>query len=266
MGVCAALEQSDFITSTFRGHGHALAKGLSPEELALRAFRRRTGCCRGKGGSMHVGDMERGWCRASPSWGGHSARRGHGAGAQDAEEPGNRRLFFRRRCRRRRGVSRRGQPRGHLGPSGHFCLRKQPLWRVDPRRPGDAKPADRRPGRRLWHHGEKRSMATMSWPSTRRPARRPPNAGAASGPVLLELLTYRRTGPLPARRLPLSGQGRTRRMVRPRPDRAVGPALDANAGSPSQADLEAHSHRNPAQVSRPPSSWPVASRCHRSTS
>src|SRR6266403_6298949 len=60
VGVCAALEDDDFITSTFRGHGHALAKGLTPEELLFELFGASTGCCRGKGGSMHVGDMAKG--------------------------------------------------------------------------------------------------------------------------------------------------------------------------------------------------------------
>jgi TPP-dependent pyruvate/acetoin dehydrogenase alpha subunit len=60
VGVCAALEATDFITSTFRGHGHALAKGLTPEELLFELFGAATGCCRGKGGSMHVGNMSKG--------------------------------------------------------------------------------------------------------------------------------------------------------------------------------------------------------------
>ena len=60
VGVCAALEEGDFITSTFRGHGHALAKGLTPEELLFELFGAVTGCCRGKGGSMHVGNMAKG--------------------------------------------------------------------------------------------------------------------------------------------------------------------------------------------------------------
>jgi TPP-dependent pyruvate/acetoin dehydrogenase alpha subunit len=60
VGVCAALEKGDYITSTFRGHGHALAKGLTPEELLFELFGASTGCCKGKGGSMHVGNMERG--------------------------------------------------------------------------------------------------------------------------------------------------------------------------------------------------------------
>jgi len=60
VGVCAALRPDDWITSTFRGHGHALAKGLSPQELLDELFGARTGCCKGHGGSMHVGNMEKG--------------------------------------------------------------------------------------------------------------------------------------------------------------------------------------------------------------
>jgi TPP-dependent pyruvate/acetoin dehydrogenase alpha subunit len=60
VGVCAALKPDDFITSTFRGHGHALAKGLTVEELLFELFGASTGCCKGKGGSMHVGNMEKG--------------------------------------------------------------------------------------------------------------------------------------------------------------------------------------------------------------
>jgi pyruvate dehydrogenase E1 component alpha subunit len=60
VGVCAALEPDDFITSTFRGHGHALAKGLSMEELLFELFGALKGCCRGKGGSMHVGNVDKG--------------------------------------------------------------------------------------------------------------------------------------------------------------------------------------------------------------
>jgi TPP-dependent pyruvate/acetoin dehydrogenase alpha subunit len=60
VGVCAALRQNDFITSTFRSHGHALAKGLSMQELLNELFGAKSGCCKGKGGSMHVGNMAKG--------------------------------------------------------------------------------------------------------------------------------------------------------------------------------------------------------------
>lgn len=60
VGVCAALQPSDWITSTFRGHGHALAKGLSSQEMLDELFGAETGCCKGRGGSMHMGNMAKG--------------------------------------------------------------------------------------------------------------------------------------------------------------------------------------------------------------
>lgn len=60
VGVCAALQEGDFITSTFRGHGHALAKGLTVQEMLDELFGASTGCCKGKGGSMHMGNLEKG--------------------------------------------------------------------------------------------------------------------------------------------------------------------------------------------------------------
>jgi pyruvate dehydrogenase E1 component alpha subunit len=60
VGVCSALGPDDVITSTHRPHGHALARGLSVESLMHELFGKPTGCCRGKGGSMHVGDLEKG--------------------------------------------------------------------------------------------------------------------------------------------------------------------------------------------------------------
>jgi TPP-dependent pyruvate/acetoin dehydrogenase alpha subunit len=60
VGVCSALAKEDYITSTFRGHGHALAKGLSMQEMLDELFGATTGCCKGKGGSMHVGNMDKG--------------------------------------------------------------------------------------------------------------------------------------------------------------------------------------------------------------
>ena len=60
VGVCSALRPDDVITSTHRPHGHALAKGLSPEEILIELFGGGTGCCRGKGGSMHIGNMDKG--------------------------------------------------------------------------------------------------------------------------------------------------------------------------------------------------------------
>jgi TPP-dependent pyruvate/acetoin dehydrogenase alpha subunit len=60
VGVCSALAADDFITSTFRGHGHALAKGLSMQEMLDELFGAKSGCCAGKGGSMHMGNIDKG--------------------------------------------------------------------------------------------------------------------------------------------------------------------------------------------------------------
>jgi pyruvate dehydrogenase E1 component alpha subunit len=56
-GVCAELRLDDYLFSTHRPHGHALAKGVTPRVIMAELFAKRTGCCKGKGGSMHVGDM-----------------------------------------------------------------------------------------------------------------------------------------------------------------------------------------------------------------
>jgi acetoin:2,6-dichlorophenolindophenol oxidoreductase subunit alpha len=53
-GVCAALTAADYITTTHRGHGHMLAKGGELQPMMAEIFGRRTGYCKGKGGSMHI--------------------------------------------------------------------------------------------------------------------------------------------------------------------------------------------------------------------
>jgi TPP-dependent pyruvate/acetoin dehydrogenase alpha subunit len=58
VGVCDVLRPVDWITSTHRPHGHALAKGVSTRGAVAELFGKATGCCRGKGGSMHLGDPD----------------------------------------------------------------------------------------------------------------------------------------------------------------------------------------------------------------
>jgi TPP-dependent pyruvate/acetoin dehydrogenase alpha subunit len=60
VGVCEALRQDDYITSTHRGHGHCLAKGASVERMFCELLGKEAGYCRGKGGSMHIADHENG--------------------------------------------------------------------------------------------------------------------------------------------------------------------------------------------------------------
>ncbi|MBL8698839.1 MAG: dehydrogenase [Alphaproteobacteria bacterium] len=56
VGVCAHLKRSDWVTSTHRGHGHALAKGMDPNVLMAELYGKGDGCCGGRGGTMHLYD------------------------------------------------------------------------------------------------------------------------------------------------------------------------------------------------------------------
>jgi TPP-dependent pyruvate/acetoin dehydrogenase alpha subunit len=60
VGVCMALEPDDYVAGTYRGHGHALAKGTTPAALAAEMLGRATGVCGGRAGSMNVIDLEHG--------------------------------------------------------------------------------------------------------------------------------------------------------------------------------------------------------------
>jgi acetoin:2,6-dichlorophenolindophenol oxidoreductase subunit alpha len=59
-GVCAALGKDDYITSTHRGHGHLIAKGGDVKLMMAELFAKKTGYCKGKGGSMHICDLSLG--------------------------------------------------------------------------------------------------------------------------------------------------------------------------------------------------------------
>ncbi|MGY6496940.1 MAG: thiamine pyrophosphate-dependent dehydrogenase E1 component subunit alpha, partial [Microcella sp.] len=56
-GACHPLKVDDWVTITHRGHGQALAKGVSAASMMAELFARDGGCCRGYGGSLHVGDI-----------------------------------------------------------------------------------------------------------------------------------------------------------------------------------------------------------------
>src|SRR5580704_4051503 len=60
VGLCAHLDDRDFITSTHRGHGHCIAKGLKVDAMMAELYGKATGTSKGKGGSFHIGDLSRG--------------------------------------------------------------------------------------------------------------------------------------------------------------------------------------------------------------
>ena len=60
VGACCALEEHDLITSTHRGHGHCIAKGIDLDRMMAEFLGKEEGYCKGKGGSMHIADLSRG--------------------------------------------------------------------------------------------------------------------------------------------------------------------------------------------------------------
>lgn len=64
-GVCSTLRKEDYITSTHRGHGHCIAKGASLSRTMAEILGKKTGYCRGKGGSMHIADFSVGMLGAT---------------------------------------------------------------------------------------------------------------------------------------------------------------------------------------------------------
>jgi len=70
VGACAALAPGDLITSTHRGHGHAIAKGVSLRSMMAELYGRIDGTCRGRGGSMHIADFKVGMLGANGIVGG----------------------------------------------------------------------------------------------------------------------------------------------------------------------------------------------------
>jgi len=82
-GVCANLKDSDYITSTHRGHGHIIAKGGDLKYMFAELFGKATGYCKGKGGSMHIADADRGILGANGIVGaGHNIAVGAGLSAK----------------------------------------------------------------------------------------------------------------------------------------------------------------------------------------
>ncbi len=70
VGACAHLTDADYITSTHRGHGHCIAKGVDVVPMMAELFGKATGSCKGKGGSMHIADLDKGMLGANGIVGG----------------------------------------------------------------------------------------------------------------------------------------------------------------------------------------------------
>jgi TPP-dependent pyruvate/acetoin dehydrogenase alpha subunit len=117
VGVCSALERTDRIISTHRGHGHCIAKGADLNRMTAELYGRQTGYCKGKGGSMHIADFEIGMLGANGIVaGGISIITGAGVAAQMEGKGGVAVSFF-------------GDGASNAGPF-HECLNIAATWKL----------------------------------------------------------------------------------------------------------------------------------------
>ena len=65
VGACMQLDKTDYIGSTHRGHGHCIAKGCDVGDMLLEIYCKQGGLCNGKGGSMHIADINKGMLGAN---------------------------------------------------------------------------------------------------------------------------------------------------------------------------------------------------------
>ena len=193
MGTCLALAPDDYVAGTYRGHGHALAKGTAPEPLVAEMLGRATGVCGGRAGSMNVIDLEHGLIGCYGIVGGSIAaalgaalsakRQGRVSVAFFGDGAANQALLPR--------VPEHGQ-----GPHAarRVRVREQLLRRVhaDGRRPP---PAPTSPDARARTTCRPRSSTATTCGRSTPPPPRPSTApAAAAGPTLLECQTYRHYG------------------------------------------------------------------------
>jgi len=116
-GVCSALEPTDRIISTHRGHGHCIAKGADLNRMMAELYGRQTGYCKGKGGSMHIADFGIGMLGANGIVaGGIAIVTGAGLAAQMEGKGGVAVSFF-------------GDGASNAGPF-HECLNIAAAWKL----------------------------------------------------------------------------------------------------------------------------------------
>ena len=155
-GVCAHLADADLITSTHRGHGHALAKGVDPTAMMCELLGRVGGTCGGKGGSMHIADLSVGMLGANGIVPGRAdRRRRRRPRAQAARDRCRRGQLLRRRRRQSRALPGGAELGAGAVAAGPVRVRGQRLrldhsHRRDDRRGGRgrARPRPRRAGAR----------------------------------------------------------------------------------------------------------------------
>ena len=192
VGVCSHLGPQDYIASTHRGHGHSIAKGCDPVLMMQELFAKKGGLCGGKGGSMHIADLDQRHARRQRHRRRRAAARGRrGADRQDAR-PRHRRGLVHRRRRLQPGHHLRGDEHGGgAEAAGDLRVREQPVRRRHRRsttRSAAATSPAAPPGSAC---PPSRSTATISSRCTRRRGEAVERARAGGGPSAIEVDTCR---------------------------------------------------------------------------
>ena len=131
-GIMMHLHDGDRIASTHRGHGHCIAKGVDPVEMMKEIYGKKGGACHGKGGSMHIADLDKGMMGANGILGAGAPLACGAALAAKFRKQGRGGGQLRRRRRLEPGhVSREPQSRGGVEPAGDLRRREQRLRGID---------------------------------------------------------------------------------------------------------------------------------------
>ena len=129
VGAMLALNPDDLITSNHRGHGQAIAKGIDLNGMMAEILGKYTGTCKGKGGSMHIADLDAGNLGANGIvGGGMGIAVGRSPQSANAKYRKNRCLLLWRWCDQRRCFPRSSQHGFYLEAASHFLLHQQRLW------------------------------------------------------------------------------------------------------------------------------------------
>ena len=156
VGAVSAMREDDYMTITYRGHGHALARGIPMEACFAEMMGRTTGCCKGVGGSMHLTTSRRAY--SGPSRSSVPAYRWPWAPPFRAPPgPGQRCIdVLRGRRDEHRDVSRGAEPGQRLEGADDLHHREQPLRRIHANARDDAARRSRRPRQGLRHSRHRR--------------------------------------------------------------------------------------------------------------
>ncbi len=267
VGTCFALRPSDRITSTHRGHGHAIAKGVAVEPMMAELFGRETGCCRGTGGSMHIADFSVGMLGANGVVGG-------GFGIATGAALGLRLQRLGRRGRRASSATapstRAPSSRTPTTPRSTAC-RSSTSARTTatrcrcgrPARPRSSSVADRAAAFGFPGVSVDGMDVVATYEAVQRRGRARPRA--ATGPTLVVAACYRFEGHHVGDARELPGRRRGRGLARARPDRDVPRDASSAAGIARRARPPTASTPRSAAQSRPRSTPPRRRRSDRLT-